>query len=276
MTTLLPRVVAGAPPATREIELVVSDRVEDVDDALAVVHEGFVESGFMLAQRSGRRFHPAYLNPGTMFAVARIDGEPIGAAAMIVDGPFGLPCERAFAEEVDALRAVSASPIVECGSFAVLAPWRRHTRRVFVRIMAAFARIALEEFPDAPGLMTVSPETERFYGSFGGFTRIADERPLFGAPALLMLSPNAVEASRHHRLGTTQGQRTIDRLTHEPDPRWLVDRRDHLPLPVDWLQALADEQFAASPLVAQLRLLRARYPEVLRSLTAPVARARTG
>ncbi len=272
MTTLLPRPGAELTPSAHQIELVVSDRADDIDDALAVVHDGFVESGFIARQPSGRRFHPSYLNPGTIFAVARIDGEPIGAAVMVPDGPFGLPSDRAFAEELDALRAGCAAPIRECGSFAVLAPWRRHTRRVFIRILAAFTRIAIAEFPDAPGIMTVSPETERFYRDVGGFTRLAGPRPLFGAPALLMLTPNAVEASHHHLIGTTQSQRTISRLTRDPDPRWMVDIRDHLPLPADWLRALAGEQLSATPIGAQLRLLTECHPQILRALTSPPTR----
>ena len=92
-------------PATDEIEIVLSDRVEDVGEVLSVVHDGFVEAGFTPPQPSGKRLHPSYLNPGTVFALARIDGEPVGAAVVVVDGPFGLPSDRAFAEENDALRA---------------------------------------------------------------------------------------------------------------------------------------------------------------------------
>ena len=104
MTTTAPHPV-DAMPAVDEIDVTASDRVEDIDEALMVVHDGFVEAGYLDPTPSGRRMHPAYLNPGTVFFVARVDGETVGTCALIADGPFGLPSDRAFAEENDLLRA---------------------------------------------------------------------------------------------------------------------------------------------------------------------------
>ena len=152
VTEVRARARRRGPPRPRRSTSSLSDRVEDVDEALAVVHDGFVEAGYTLPRspRAGG-CTPSYLNPGTIFAVARIDGEPVGAAVLVADGPFGLPSDRAFAEENDALRALGSGPMLECGSFVVAAPWRRHTRRVFVRVIAALIRVALDEFPDSPG-----------------------------------------------------------------------------------------------------------------------------
>ena len=63
--------------------------------------------------------HPSYLNPGTVFLVARIDGETVGTCAMIADGPFGPPSDRAFAEENDADARRGDGRLHECGSLAV-------------------------------------------------------------------------------------------------------------------------------------------------------------
>ena len=204
-----------APPSTDEIEIVLSDRVEDVGEVLRVVHDGFVEAGFTLPQPSGMRLHASYLNPGTVFALARIDGEPVGAAVVVVDGPFGLPSDRAFAEENDALRSLGPDPIHECGSFVVRAQWRRHTRRVFVRAIAALTRIALVNSPCSPVVITASPETERFYGAILGMRRLSEPRPLYGAPALLMHPGSVADMARHCRRGDSSGQRAMDRLIRD-------------------------------------------------------------
>ena len=107
-----------------EITVVVSNDVVDVDDALAVVHDEFVDMGYMEPQASGRRMHQAYLNPGTVFVVARIDGVTVGTLAMVADGPFGLPADRAFAEELDDLRRTGRD-VLEVGSLAIRREWRR-------------------------------------------------------------------------------------------------------------------------------------------------------
>jgi hypothetical protein len=255
-----------APPSTDEIEIVLSDRVEDVGEVLRVVHDGFVEAGFTLPQPSGMRLHASYLNPGTVFALARIDGEPVGAAVVVVDGPFGLPSDRAFAEENDALRSLGPDPIHECGSFVVRAQWRRHTRRVFVRAIAALTRIALVDSPGSPVVITASPETERFYGAILGMRRLSEPRPLYGAPALLMHPGSVADMARHCRRGDSSGQRAMDRLIRETHPSWLVDRRGGLALPSDWLRELVEEQDAAGGLAAQIHLLASRHPSLLRSI----------
>lgn len=273
MTEVAADVRRQVPPTTHEIEVVLSDRVDDVDEVLRVVHDGFVEAGYTLPQPSGRRMHPSYLNPGTVFALARIDGEPVGAAVLVVDGPFGLPSDRAFAEENDALRGFSPKPIIECGSLVVRVPWRRHTRRVFARAISALTRLSLVDFAGSPVVITVTPETERFYGAMLGMRRLAEARPLYGAPALLMHPGTIEDMARHCRRGESSGQRAMDRLIRETHPAWILDRRAGLSLPADWLRELVEEQEAAGALAAQIRLLASRHPALLRTILRDAAAA---
>lgn len=270
MTTWTPRPVE-AETATSEIDVVVSDRVEDIDDALSVIHDGFVEAGYMEPQPSGRRMHPAYLNPGTMFLVARIQGEPVGASAFIADGPFGLPSDRAFAEENGLLREQSDHVLHEAGSLVVLSAHRRSTRRIVMRLFAGLTRMAIQDFPAAPVPLVVAPENERFYGSLLGAPKIGTERSLFGAPAILLRTSGTAVAA-HCSRRATPSQRLMDALLTEVSPSWLTDRRAHLPPAADWLEALLDEQGATRALAAQIELLSERCPEALAHV---LRRART-
>jgi hypothetical protein len=266
-----PATPARRAPSTTEIEVVLSDRIEDVDESLAVVHDGFVEAGYALPCPSGRRMHTSYLNPGTVFAVARVDGEPVGAAVLVVDGPFGLPSDRAFAEEVDALRDFDSRPLLECGSFVVAASWRRHTRRVFVRIMSALIRVAYEEFPGSGIVISVSPETVRFYSAIAGMVGIAGPRPLYGAPAILLRSPDAAHMVEHCRSGDSSGQRALARLIGEHPRSWLADVRSGRPLPDRWIRDLMAEDGGAERLAEQIRLLALRHPHALRAILGEAA-----
>lgn len=262
------------PPETGEIgeiDIIVSDRVEDIDDALMVVHDGFVEAGYLEPQSSGRRMHASYLNPGTTFFLARIGGEPVGACALIADGPFGLPSDRAFIEENDALREAGGDLLREAGSLVVRDDFRRSTRRIVTRMFAGMTRIALEEFPTAPVPLAVSPENQRFYSSLAGAQAITGERPLYGAPALLLLT-GGVALAAHCARQSTPTQRRMHSLITEPNPSWLVDRRAYRPPPEGWLEALLEEQWLTRTLGSQLELLSARHPETLARLL-PRARA---
>jgi hypothetical protein len=251
-----------ADPTTSEIDVVASDRVEDIDEALAVVHDGFVEAGYLRAQASGRRMHVSYLNPGTIFFVARIEGEPVGTCALIADGPFGVPSDRAFIEENDELRARTGYVLHEAGSLVVGTAHRRSTRRIVMRLFAAMTRVAIDEFPTAPVPMAVAPENERFYASLAGAQTIARERPLYGAPAVLLLT-SGTSLAAHCAQRASPGQRRMDALVTEANPAWLTDRRTHDPLPPAWLDTLLDEQGLTRDLTAQIRLLSERYPDVL-------------
>jgi hypothetical protein len=251
---------------TDEIEVVVSDRAEDIDDVLSVVHDGFVGAGYISPQPSGRRMHPAYLNPGTVFLLARIHGVPVGSVIIVQDGPFGLPSDRAFAEENDAFRAASDLPLVEGGSFVIREEWRGQTRRIFTRLISALVRHGAAEMSGSLVVSTCDLPQERFYGSILGMHRVAGPRPLYGVPALLIHPGTMADLARHCGQRETSGQRTMDRLIRERHPWWLSDRRTGQPLPPRWLGGLVEEAGIAHTLASQLRLLSDRHPKTLHSI----------
>ena len=271
MTTTAPRVADNAAPTT-EIDVVISDRPEDIDDALRLVHDGFVEAGYLDPTPSGRRMHLSYLNPGTTFFVARIDGEPAGTCALIADGPFGLPSDRAFVEENDAMRAEGTGRLHECGSLAVARRYRRHTRRIVTRVVAAMTRVANAEYPDAPVPMAVAPENLRFYEALVGARLVAEERPLYGAPAILMRTGGGsiftYSAQRHSPI-----QRTMDLLLTDPDPAWLADVRSGGSLPAEWLAPLLADCAGYARLGDQQALLAALADDPLGSWAVSGVRA---
>ena len=110
------------------ITVTVTDRISAIDAALTLVHDGFVESGFMRPQRARRRVIPQYFNPGTFFAVAYIAGRPAGALVSVPDGPFGLPSEAVYPEEFSRIRATGVP--IETGSLAIAPAARAHKRRL--------------------------------------------------------------------------------------------------------------------------------------------------
>jgi hypothetical protein len=265
MTTSAPLRVQEA-PSTAEIEVVASRCVEELDEAMSIVHDGFVQSGYLAPQPSGRRLHPSYLNPGTIFFVARMEGHAVGTCALIADGPFPLPSDRAFVEENDRLREETGLPLHECGSLAVREEARRHTRRIVMRLVAAMSRVSAERFPMSAIPLAVGPENRRFYAALVGAEEVAGERPLYGPPAVL-LRTSGIGPTIHAAQRLTPIQRTMDDLITERDPSWLTLRRPE-PLPAAWLQRLIDEQGATRALSEQVGLLAAHHPHALERVLA--------
>jgi hypothetical protein len=248
---------ATAPGDRRRIEaprvtVTVGDEPALVDQALVIVHEGFVAAGYTEPRRSGRRMHPSYVNPGTLFSVAHIGGDPVGTVAMIQDGPFGLPCERAFAEEVDDLRAIG--PVREVGSLVVDASWRRHTRAIYLHMLATMVRLVFEMDARTNIVLAVTPENARFTSGLFGCDIIAESRPLYGAPAVL-LRTSADRLRECYREPRNSSRRTMRRLVFEPEPDWLDVHVSGNSWPREWLQRLLDEEGTLGRLRNQTLLL---------------------
>ncbi|MEW6582326.1 MAG: hypothetical protein AB1416_06160 [Actinomycetota bacterium] len=247
-------------PSAPRLTVTVSDRWEDVEEGLSVVHDGFVEAGYMSPQPSGRRMIAQYLNPGTTFIVARMDDAPVGVMAVLPDGPFGLPSDRTFREEIDALR-IDSAPLFEAGSFVVRAAWRRHTRGITANLFAAAIRV-MRESRGFRVVLSVEPRQEGFYAGAINALRVADDRPLFGAPAALLVSDYArmLDAMLTHG---TNGERMLGDLVLGDPTGWCEDRRSGEPWPVARLAELVAEQGALDPMLEQMRLLASTYPGLL-------------
>lgn len=234
------------------VRVTLTDDHEEVDAALRLVHDGFVASRFMAPRPSGRRMIAPFLNPGTAFALARVDGVLRGTVALIADGPFGLPADRAFAEEIDVLRE-EAPRVFEVGSLALDGSTPRLHGPVVLALMAALQRKQMREFPDCPGVVAVAPTAQRFYGAVVGFQPCTEPRPLFGAPAVLM---QATARAIGDGLLTPEGTSRVRmaRLVHGSAMSWLTDRRGGEPWPSEWLNPLLDEVHLRSRVAAQARL----------------------
>ena len=97
------------------------------------------------------------------------------------------------------------------------------------------------------------------------------KRQLYGAPAILLRSPDAAHMSEHCRRGESSGQRAMDRLIHEHPRSWLADVRTGRPLPDRWVRELVAEDHGAERLAEQIRLLASRHPHALRAILGEAA-----
>lgn len=216
------------------LTVTLSDQLAEIDAAMVLVHDGFVESGFMAPEPSGRRVIPHYLTPGTFFALAHLGGRAIGATSVVPDGPWGLPSGHAFAEEVAA--ATELGPAVEVGSLVVSAEHRSRTRQVFMHQMAGIIRV-LSGYPQEPVVFgTVAPEQERFYSAIFGLRRVGPVRDLYGAPAVSLIGPIG-DVVDHVFAGQTMSRRVIAGLLADAAPEWLRNRlaeREAAPISGPW------------------------------------------
>jgi hypothetical protein len=249
MSTHAPAPVV-APAGREDVTVITTDRWEDVRDALAVVHDGFVAAGYMRPQPSGRRMIGPYLNDGVTFSIAYIGDEIAGVLGLMPDGAFGLPSDSAFGDLMSDLR-VTGSPLFECGSLVVAERWRRHTRTVLAGLAAANMRV-FRETPGAISVISAEPRQQTFYESLFGAGPVSDVRDHYGAPAVLLASDYPAMVATLSR-PCTNGQRLVSGLVLGADTSWLTDRRQGERWPVHEVAALMDEQVGLSELLAPPR-----------------------
>lgn len=235
--------------------LTISDRWDDVSLALSMVHDRFVEAGYMTPVPSGKRMILPYLTPGAAFFLVHRENEAAGAAVLIPDGPLGLPSDRAFVEENDALRS-ERRPLFECGSL-VVNPGRHGMSSLIVAMLMAGAARVLAEHEDGRVVVSATPGSERFYADLFGFVRVSDERPLYGAPAVL-LETDTWRVRDHVSRRRSAPQRLVGELTTAVDPDWLDDRRAGEPWPEEPVTALLGEQHGLERVFGPLGVLGAR------------------
>jgi hypothetical protein len=204
------------------ITVTISDRLADIDQVMKVVYEGFVESGYIAPNTSGRRMIPHYLTPGAAFILASVDGQPAGALTCIPDGPWGSPSDGAFPTEFADLRR--RGRIVEIGSLAVQRDFRSLTRSIAMSMMAVSVRYLNEADEDLWPVITVAPEQERFYSSVFSLERRGDVVALYGEPAVLM-SAQTSQVVDGLRVGPSPTRRAMREFVLDPDPEWLTDLR---------------------------------------------------
>ncbi len=212
----------SAIPGSDDIKVVLTDRIGDLDDGLRLVHEGFVESGYMAPDPSGRRVIPQYLTPGIAFALATLHDEVIAVCTLIPDGPYGLPSEHEMPAEMDEARR-RIGRLVEVGSLVVAREHRALSRRAVVMMFVAhFRRMFHQDIADG-AVCTVAPDGARFHKSVLGMQPLGEQRMLLGAPAVLLANDFA---GMRDYLAAPGGilRRTAAALFHDPDPEWLESR----------------------------------------------------
>lgn len=200
------------------LTVLLTDRIRDLDPALSLIHDGFVEAGYMAPTASGRRVIPHYLAADTAFAIARLGDEAVAACCITVDGPHGLPSEAEMPDEIAEARQMGL--LFEVGSLVVARAHRNLSRRALMMMLMAHLRLQTYSGPATAAVCSVAPEQARFYQSALGMHVVGKERMLLGAPAVLLGMPLADMREYIVNPGGIL-RRTAGELFLDPEATWL-------------------------------------------------------
>lgn len=208
-------------PSITSIHVVVSDHSAVADDAMRLAHDGLVDSGFMRPAPSGRRFAAPYLNPGTRFMVSYVDAEPVGAAILVEDGPFGLPSDRAFGEDIDALRA-SVDTITEVSGLAIAKHWRNRARLLLGYLIGTVVRLNGPRGEGHRVTFAVQPRQAAFMSQILMGELTFGPRNMMGAPGTLIITADVSTWVEYFTdPNAPRPRRLVADYALEPNPDWL-------------------------------------------------------
>jgi hypothetical protein len=138
--------------------------VEDLLGAYRLVHDIFVQQGYIRPDETGVRIRPFEALPETATFVAKADGRVVGVTSVVIDGPeFGLPTDKAFGAEVDSLRG-EGRKLCE-GTNWLVAESHRSSGVMTELMRCSFAHALAVGCTDFLG--TVSPGHGKFYRLLG-------------------------------------------------------------------------------------------------------------
>lgn len=156
----------------------------DLEACFALLHDAYVDSGFMKAHPSGLRVTPYHALPTTTTLCARRHGTVVGTLSIIREGVFGFPLQTAFN-----LAAVRALPgrIAEISALAIHPAHR--TGKVLFPLLKFMYEYCTDYFDTRHLVIAVNPKHVGMYESLLLFKRL-QEAPIEnydfvdGAPAV--------------------------------------------------------------------------------------------
>jgi len=146
--------------------------VDDLVSAYRLVHDAFVEKGYVNPLPSGMRVRVFEALPETATFVAKVGDRVVGVQGLAVDSPeFGLPSDESFKDEIDALR-LDGRVVCEATNQAIAPEFRNSAVPTeLMRCMFAHAlAIGCDEL-----ITTISPGHVRFFELLG-FEQISPVR----------------------------------------------------------------------------------------------------
>jgi hypothetical protein len=110
---------------TQAVSIQRATTAKELCNAYQLVHDNYVEKGYIFPQPSGLRMRLYEALPDTATFVAKAGDEIVGVTSLVFDTPgLGLPSDQVFSEEIDTLRQGGVK-VAEVTNWAITPAYRR-------------------------------------------------------------------------------------------------------------------------------------------------------
>ena len=110
---------------THAVNILRATSADDLYKAYQLVHDNYVDKGYIIPQPSGVRMRIYEALPDTATFVAKAGKEIVGVTSLVFDTPgLGLPSDQVFSREIGSLR-LGGGRIAEVTNWTIAPPFRR-------------------------------------------------------------------------------------------------------------------------------------------------------
>jgi GNAT superfamily N-acetyltransferase len=149
--------------------LKIADTQEELEACFRLLHDAYVESGFMKPDPSGMRVTLFHALPTTTTLCAKWDGKVVGTISLIRESAFGFPLQKIF--DLSAVRQ-NLGNLAEVSALAVHRDFRKTGGAILFPLMKFMYEYAVKYFDTRHLLIAVNPNRIEMYESLLFFQRL--------------------------------------------------------------------------------------------------------
>lgn len=160
------------PMPDKKLQLKIASSREDLAACFKLLHDAYVDSGFMKPHPSGMRVTSYHALPTTTTLAAHYDGQVVGTISMIREGIFGFPMQSAF--DLTPVRALGGR-IAEISALAVHPDFRKTGGAILFPLMKFMYEYCRDFFDTRHLVIAVNPNRIEMYEALLFFHRLRSE-----------------------------------------------------------------------------------------------------
>ena len=157
------------PAPSARLQLKIAETQEELEACFRLLHDAYVNAGFMKPDPSGMRVTIYHALPTTTTLCAKYDGEVVGTLSLIRDSVFGFPLQSIF--DLSGVRA-KAGNIAEVSALAVNPKFRKTGGAILFPLMKFMYEYCVTFFDTRHLVIAVNPNRIEMYESLLFFRRL--------------------------------------------------------------------------------------------------------
>jgi hypothetical protein len=157
------------PAPSGRLVLKIAETKEELEACFAVLHDAYVDSGFMKPDPSGMRVTIYHALPTTTTLCAKYDGQVVGTISLIRESALGVPLQRIF--DLSAVREKEGH-IAEVSALAVHRKFRKTGGSILFPLMKFMYEYCTTFFDTRHLVIAVNPSHIEMYESLLFFKRL--------------------------------------------------------------------------------------------------------